>query len=78
VLRPARLLFTKVDEAVTPAALINENLRTAIPLSLYTAGPAVPEDLKPVEPEDLLAFIRSVLLAEPAAGPRNSRSGNAW
>jgi flagellar biosynthesis protein FlhF len=45
--RPARLLFTKLDETETYGVILNEALRTDLPVSFLAAGQQVPEDLEP-------------------------------
>jgi flagellar biosynthesis protein FlhF len=47
-LRPDRLIFTKVDEAVGPGAMLSAATRLRRPVACYTDGQAVPEDLHAV------------------------------
>ncbi len=47
VFRPAKLLFTKLDESRSLASLYGAAAGTGKPISFVTAGPAVPEDIEP-------------------------------
>ena len=47
---PRKLLFTKLDETDTFGTVVNEALRTGLPLSFLTNGTRVPEDLAPATP----------------------------
>jgi flagellar biosynthesis protein FlhF len=42
--RPNRLLFTRLDETDSTAAIFSEAARTGKPLSFFSTGPLVPED----------------------------------
>ncbi len=44
---PSKLLFTKLDETQSHGAILNESVRTGLPVSFLSAGPRVPEDLDP-------------------------------
>ncbi|HSW39004.1 MAG TPA: flagellar biosynthesis protein FlhF [Acidobacteriota bacterium] len=46
--RPDHLLFTKLDETLTPGPILNELVRTKKQFSYYTDGQRVPDDLHPV------------------------------
>lgn len=43
---PDRLLFTKLDETTTLGAIWSEAVRTGLPLSYWTSGQKIPEDLE--------------------------------
>jgi len=45
VFQPRRLLFTKLDETNSLGPIFNETVRTRKPLSFFTAGQRIPEDL---------------------------------
>ena len=45
--RPDKLLFTRLDETKTFGSILNETARTRLPLSFFTNGQRVPEDLAP-------------------------------
>ena len=47
IFRPAKLLFTKLDESCSLASLYGAAAGTGKPISFLTAGPAVPEDIEP-------------------------------
>ena len=46
VFRPRRLLFTKLDETGSFGPSSDEAVRTARPLSFFTTGQRIPEDLE--------------------------------
>jgi flagellar biosynthesis protein FlhF len=46
IFRPQHLLFTRLDETVSPGGIINEAARTRKPLSLLATGQRIPEDLE--------------------------------
>lgn len=45
--RPAKLLFTRLDETDSTAAMFCESARTGLPLSCFSTGQMIPEDLEP-------------------------------
>lgn len=51
------LIFTKIDETLSPASIINQLLRFPHPVSYLGTGQRVPEDLVPATPKRLLSFI---------------------
>jgi len=44
--QPQRLLFTKLDETNSFGSILNETVRTGKPLSFFTTGQRIPEDLE--------------------------------
>ena len=46
VFRPQRLIFTKLDETGSFGPILNESVRTGKPLSFFTNGQRIPEDLE--------------------------------
>ncbi len=52
-----RLLFTKLDEGMSFGSLFNFCLRTRIPLSYFTVGQRVPEDIEVAEKEKVIRLI---------------------
>jgi flagellar biosynthesis protein FlhF len=48
VFRPAKLLFTRLDETCFLGPVLSEAVRTGKPLSFFAAGQQIPEDLEPV------------------------------
>jgi flagellar biosynthesis protein FlhF len=46
IFRPQRLLFTKLDETGSFGPILNESARTGKPLSFFTNGQRIPEDLE--------------------------------
>jgi flagellar biosynthesis protein FlhF len=45
-----RVILTRLDEAVTPVAALSALLRLRVPISCFTDGQRVPEDLQPADP----------------------------
>ncbi len=54
---PRKLLFTKLDETLSLGPLLNEAVRTRLPISFLSAGQRIPEDLRPATREDLAELI---------------------
>jgi flagellar biosynthesis protein FlhF len=54
---PDHLLFTKLDETSTLGPILNEVVRTRMPMSYYSDGQRVPEDFHPVPPEQLIQIV---------------------
>jgi len=57
VLRPHHLLFTKLDETGTYGPIFSEAARSRKPLSFFTAGQRIPEDLETASPDRLLELV---------------------
>ena len=57
VFDPNRLLFTKLDETATRGAIWSEAVRTGIPLSYWTTGQKIPEDIAEASKQELLDAI---------------------
>ena len=57
IFRPGRLLFTRLDETLAPGPILNESLRTGKPLSFFTAGQRIPEDLEAASAGRLVEMI---------------------
>ncbi len=55
-----RLLFTKLDEAGIFGVIYNQSLRTGIPLSYFTTGQKVPEDIEAATSERVADLILSL------------------
>jgi flagellar biosynthesis protein FlhF len=45
--QPSRLLFTRLDETDSMASVFCEASRTALPLSFFSSGQVIPEDIEP-------------------------------
>ena len=43
---PAKLLFTRLDETDSYGAILNEPVRTGLPVSFLGTGPQIPEDFE--------------------------------
>ena len=59
VVKPNRLIFSKLDEAVTYGPLLSIIHRHHLPLSYVTTGQAVPDDIRTVEASQLAAMVYS-------------------
>ncbi len=59
VFKPQRLVFTKLDETASFGPIFNEAVRTGMPLSFFTTGQRIPEDLEEVTPGRLTGLILS-------------------
>ncbi len=57
VVKPNRLLFSKLDEAVTYGPLLSLVHRHHIPLSYVTTGQAVPDDIRTVDAAQFAAMV---------------------
>lgn len=53
-LRVDGLIFTKLDEAVNLGAVYNQHARTGIPISYFTTGQKVPEDIEEASAKRLI------------------------
>jgi flagellar biosynthesis protein FlhF len=58
-LGPKRLLFTKLDETASYGTIFNEAALTQKPLSFFTTGQRIPEDLEAVTPQRVLDLLQS-------------------
>ena len=56
--RPARLLFTKLDETTCIGTILSASLRTSLPLSYFGTGQQIPDDLVPAAWRYLLGLTR--------------------
>ena len=52
-----RVLFTKLDEGLNFGPLFNFSVRNRVPLSYFTAGQNVPEDLEVAAPDKVISLI---------------------
>jgi flagellar biosynthesis protein FlhF len=57
ILRPQHLLFTKLDETGSYGPILSEAARTRKPLSFFTHGQRIPEDLEVASSERLLDLL---------------------
>ena len=51
------LVVTKMDECVGHGSILNAHLRTGRPLTYFTTGQRVPEDIEPATAERLVRLI---------------------
>lgn len=54
---PRKLLFTRLDETLSLGPLLNEAVRTRLPLSFLAGGQRIPEDLRPATREEVADLI---------------------
>jgi flagellar biosynthesis protein FlhF len=54
---PDHLLFTKLDETLTPGPILNELVRTQMSFSYYSNGQRVPDDLHAVPRERIIDIV---------------------
>ncbi len=54
---PKKLIFTRLDETATYGSILNEAVRTGLPLSFFTCGQQIPEDLEEANAAHLLDAI---------------------
>ncbi len=54
--RPTKLLVTKMDETHAFGSIFSEAARAGLKLSFAGYGPSIPQDIRPVCPEDLLSM----------------------
>jgi flagellar biosynthesis protein FlhF len=47
IFRPANLIFTRLDETTMYGPILNETVRTGIPVSFLANGPRIPDDFEP-------------------------------
>ncbi len=59
VLKPNRIIFSKLDEAATLGSLMTVLRRRALPVSYVTTGQGVPDDITPAEPLKIATMIYS-------------------
>ena len=52
-----RVLFTKLDEGLSFGSLFNFSVRNRLPISYFTSGQRVPEDLEVARPERVISLI---------------------
>ena len=53
---PSRVILTKTDESVAPGAALAPLLELGLPITCITNGQEVPEDVRPVTPDELAAL----------------------
>jgi len=63
VVKPNRLLFSKLDEAVTLGPILSIIRHQGLPVSYVTTGQAVPDDIVAVEPTQLVSMVYTGELA---------------
>jgi flagellar biosynthesis protein FlhF len=74
IFRPQHLLFTRLDETVSPGGIISEAARTRKPLSFFATGQRIPEDLEVAT----LARLIDPILGQPFAGDSRPVGIEGW
>ena len=64
IFQPDRLLFTRLDETTAPGPILNEAVRTGKPLSFFSTGQRIPEDLETASASRLRGLILGVSPAQ--------------
>jgi flagellar biosynthesis protein FlhF len=64
VFQPDYLLFTKLDETGSQGAILSAALETGRPLSFFTNGQNIPEDIEPAQARVLLSSVFRREIAE--------------
>ncbi|HVP68865.1 MAG TPA: flagellar biosynthesis protein FlhF [Anaeromyxobacteraceae bacterium] len=64
-LKPDRLVFSKVDEAAAPGAILSAAVRIGRPVACITNGQRVPEDLHPVTGPQLVDLVTGAVDSPP-------------
>ncbi|MEN9827306.1 MAG: hypothetical protein RI953_3051, partial [Pseudomonadota bacterium] len=57
LVNPQSLIFTKLDESWSFGEILNTNITSKIPVSFFTTGQKVPEDLEPATKERVVERI---------------------
>jgi flagellar biosynthesis protein FlhF len=57
VFRPAKLLFTRLDETADYGALVSEAARCQLPISFLATGQKIPDDIEPATRRRLVALV---------------------
>ena len=57
VFRPARLIFTRLDETSTYGPIVNEAARAKLPVSFLTNGQRIPDDLEPATARRIVELV---------------------
>lgn len=60
IFRPAKLLFTHLDEATCFGPLVTEAARRSLPISFLSNGQRIPDDLEPATSERLAALVHGI------------------
>jgi flagellar biosynthesis protein FlhF len=57
--RPAKLIFTHLDETASFGPIVNEAVRTGKAVSFLSAGQRIPEDLEPAAKDRIIDLVLS-------------------
>jgi flagellar biosynthesis protein FlhF len=75
IFRPRKLLFTRLDETEILGPLLSLSIRMEIPISFFSSGQRVPEDLEPARADALLDGILGFPDASESRSSREDRYG---
>jgi len=65
-----KLLFTRLDETETYGPILNEAVRTGLPISFLATGQQVPEDLEAATKARIIELLLGRQMAQDAAAAR--------
>jgi flagellar biosynthesis protein FlhF len=69
IFQPRKLLFTRLDETETFGPILNQSVRMGRPVSFFSHGQRIPEDLEAATSDSLLGLIlQSVPMPEARFG----------
>ncbi len=57
VFRPANLIFTRLDETRSYGPILNETVRTGLPVSFLASGPRIPDDFEAATPSRIADLV---------------------
>ncbi len=57
VFRPANLIFTRLDETTAYGPILNETVRTGLPISFLANGPRIPDDFEAATPSRIADLV---------------------
>ncbi len=64
IFHPRKLLFTRLDETETFGPILSRSVRMGTPVSFFSQGQRIPEDLEPATPDLILDLILGSAAAE--------------
>ncbi len=57
VLKPTQIIFSKLDESLTPGSMVNVAQHSKLPVAYVTTGQTVPDDIAAADPNKLASMI---------------------
>jgi len=71
IFKPAKLLFTRMDETERFGSIVNQAARLELPVSFLANGQQIPDDLEPATKERIAALVAGVSLESAALARTN-------